>query len=365
MKRLKPRLSGIKKGTSKTFYSVPFLAVAAILVMTLGGLLTFWLSASGDQVLPQRSLQLNSALPGAVTTYTLSFTIATPATLGSISLTFCSNDPLMTDPCTIPTGLDVSNAVLSAQSGETGFSIGSGTTANQLILTRTPSASSAQPVSYTLDNVTNPSSIGSYYARLQTYSTSDASGSETDHGGLAFAITNAIAISAKVPPYLLFCGGVSIPTYDCATATGNFINYGNLSSGTTASGQTQLLIATNAENGYTINYGGTTMTSGNNVIAPLSTADVSRPGVSQFGINLVQNQDPAVGEDPQGPGAGTLSAAYAQPNLFLFSPNDVIASSTTTSDYKIYTVSYVTNISKAQAPGVYDSTVTYVALANF
>jgi hypothetical protein len=339
--------------------------MVAVLVLTISGLLTFWLSVSGDQVLPQRSLLLLDSLPGATTSYTVSFTIATPATLGSISITFCSNDPLLTDPCDAPAGFDISGATLSAQTGETGFGIGSGTTANQLILTRPAAASSAQPVSYTLDNVVNPSSAGSYYARLQTFSSTDASGAETDHGGLAFAINTGVSISAKVPPYLLFCGGVSIPSFDCSTASGNYINFGDFSPTSTSSAQTQLLIATNAESGYAIDYGGTTLTSGNNVIPALATADVSRPGVSQFGFNLRANQDPAIGQDPQGPGAGGVLAGYDQPNLYKFVANDAVATAATTSDYKEYTISYIANISSSQPAGVYASTLTYVALANF
>jgi hypothetical protein len=225
--------------------------------------------------------------------------------------------------------------------------------------------SSAQPSSYTLDNVVNPSADGSYYIRLQTFSSDDASGAETDHGGLAFAINAQVSITAKVPPYLLFCGGVSIPSFDCDTAAGDYINFGNLSSASTSSAQAQLLIATNAGNGYAIDYGGTTLTSGNNIIPALNVADVSRPGVSQFGINLAANQDPAIGLNQQGPGAGSVAPAYAQPNLYKFLANDVVATSTGTSDYTRYTVSYVANISKTQPAGVYASTLTYVALANF
>jgi hypothetical protein len=365
VKQLKPKISAIRQGAGRVIYSAPLLAFAAVLVLTAGGLAVFLLTASGDQVLPQRSIRLSDANAGATTTYKLSFTVATPDTLGSISATFCSNDPLITDPCTVPDGFDISGATLSAQTGETGFSIGTGTTANQLILTRSPAISSAQPSSYTLDNVVNPSANGSYYIRLQTYSSDDATGSETDHGGIAFAINSQISISAKVPPYLLFCGGISIPSFDCATATGNYINFGNLSPASTGSAQTQLHIATNAGNGYAIDYGGTTLTSGNNTIPPLDVADVSRPGVSQFGINLAANQDPAIGQNKQGPGAGSVTSAYAQPNLYKFLANDVIATSTGTSDYTRYTVSYVANISKTQPAGVYASTLTYVALANF
>lgn len=352
------RLNGVVRST-------PFLAILAAVVLTGSGLAAFWLHASGDQVLPKRSLYLTNANAGVTADYTLSFTIATPGTLGSISAQFCANDPLPSDPCTVPAGLDLSKAVLSDQSGETGFSISSDSTANHLILTRTPAMSISQPVSYTFTGVKNPSSEGSYYVRLQTFATSDATGAETDHGGIAFAINSNINISSYVPPYMLFCGGVTITGFDCASATGSYVDFGNLSPKTTSSGQTQLLIATNAESGYVISYGGTTLTSGNNIIPGLATADVSRPGVSQFGINLVANQDPSVGSNVQGPGPGAVNPVYGTPNQYIFDTSDTLANTSTTSDFNKYTISYIANISAAQPAGVYASTLTYVASAKF
>lgn len=341
------------------------LAVLAVVVMTGSGLFAWFLEASGDQLLPQRSIQLFSSVAGANTTYKVSFVIASPGTLGSIKAEFCSNDPLVDDPCTVPSGLDVSAATLTSQTGETGFSVASGTTANTLILSRTPAAASAQPVSYTLGNIVNPSAVGSYYVRLQTFASADATGARTDHGGLAFAINNNLSITSKVPPYLLFCSGITITNFDCNTATGSYINFGNFSTAATSSAQTQLVIATNAGNGYDISYQGSTLTSGNNTIPGMASNDVSRPGVSQFGINLVGNQDPVVGQDPQGTVVGGPAANYNQPNRYRFVPNETMAINMTTSDYKKYTVSYIANIAKDQAAGVYVSTLTYVAAANF
>jgi len=341
------------------------LVATALVLMTGSGLFALFLEASGDQLLPQRSIQIFSSAASASTDYKLSFIIASPGVLGSIKAEFCSNDPIVDDACTVPSGFDISGATLASQSGETGFTIGAGTNANNLILSRTPTASTVQSVSYTLANVINPSTIGSYYVRLQTFAAADASGARTDHGGLAFAINDNISITSKVPPYLLFCSGVSITNFDCDSATGSYINFGNFSAASTSSSSTQLVIATNATSGYEIGYQGSTLTSGTNVIAGLATSDVSRPGVSQFGINLMGNQDPTVGQNPQGPGVGGPASGYNQANIYKFVSNDIIATDGSTSDYKKYTISYITNIAKDQSPGVYVSTLTYVATANF
>lgn len=331
----------------------------------LAGLLLFFAPVYGDE-LPQRSILISDDNTNAVATYVLTFTIPASETLGSIKLQFCSNDPLFSDPCTVPAGFDISAATLSAQGGETGFSIyGAGTNANTIVLSRGPSAALPGGVTYTFDNVTNPSTGGSLYARLETFATSDASGADTDSGGIALSINGQINISTTVPPFLLLCGGVTIGGLDCNNASGNYINFGNVSNSGTSSAQSQLLITTNAPNGYTMSVSGPTMTSGNNVIDAITASDVARPGTSQFGLNLVANLTPAVGANPTGPGNAVPLANYAQPDFFRYHSGDAIASVNAADDYKKFTASYIIDIPTGQPVGVYSTTLTYICLANF
>lgn len=314
-----------------------------------------------------RSITLSDGTPGATSLYQLGLTIPSPETLGSIKIQFCSNDPLMTDPCVAPVGMNASGATLTAQTGATGFAVVAGSTdANTVVITRTPaSIASPTPATYTFSNIVNPSNGGSYYGRIQTFPGSDTAAPENEHGGLAFSINNDVQVSATVPPYLLFCGGITITGFDCSTASGNYVNFGNLTSGATSAAQTQLLAATNGQGGYQIQVYGSTMTSGNNVISPMAALDVSKPGTSQFGINLAANQTPQVGADVQGPGSATVASGYATPNWFQFSSGSAIAGVTTSDSYRQYTVSYIVNIPTGQTPGVYVATLTYVCLANF
>lgn len=340
------------------------LGLIAVLLFLAAGPLHVW-RAHGDR-LGARSVQLSNSLASATANYILSFTGQTAGTVGSIRLQFCANDPLIGLPCTAPSGFDLSGASLSDQTGMTGFAIDAAdSTANVLVLGRTAGPSIASASTYTLSGVVNPDTEGSYYVRLETYATSDASGPHSDYGGLAFAITGAINISTYVPPYLLFCTGVTIQPYDCSTANGNYINFGEFTPGTTATGQTQLLVATNAADGYSIRVNGTTLTSGNNTIPPLATSDVSRRGVSQFGLNLRANGTPPVGSDPQGDGAGTPAPDYNAPDFFRYNNGEVVAGALTSDSYRLYTASYIVNISTQQPPGIYVSTISYVALANF
>jgi len=285
--------------------------------------------------------------------------------LGSIELQICAEGPLLGTPCTAPAGLDMSAVILASQSGVGGFTVQTAS-GNTIILTRTPGAMPAnQVVSFEFQNITNPSSIGSYFGRIQTFASSDGSGSDTDYGGLAFAMNNALQVSVTVPPYLYFCVGVTITGTDCSTASGDYINFGNFSTSIASVADSQMVAGTNADTGYNIIVGGTTLTSGNNIIPPLATDDSSRPGTSQFGINLVANQDPQVGQNPSGTGVGTPTNAYNQANLYKFVPSDTVVTVPLPDEPRKYTISYIANIAKAQEPGVYVSTLTYIATANF
>jgi hypothetical protein len=336
--------------------------ISLLIVGVLIGCLPASVAALG---IKSRSIQLFNNEPSATTTYKISFTIVTPDTMGSLDVLFCANSPISGDTCDVPLGLDISNAVLSSQTGLTDFS-SFPVSSNELLLSRTSSTITPPlPVTLTFNNMVNPSSIGPYYVRLAAYATTNGTGPSVDFGGLAFAITNELEINSYVPPYLTFCAGVVISTYNCSTASGDYINFGELNPSHSSQADSQLLIATNAGNGYVIQIYGTTMTAGNAIIPALSSLDSSKPGTSQFGLNLTANSVPTIGAAPDGPGSGLPTLGYNQSNKFQFVSNDVIANSSNTEDYRRYTVSYLVNVSKSQPPGIYVSTVTYVAAGSF
>jgi hypothetical protein len=341
------------------FLSLTF--CAALVYFIFAGLIS---NVSASQ-LSHRSLQIGDSTASSVTNYNFTFNLISSSTLGSISFQFCSNDAIIGDSCTAPSGFNDTNTSIATQSGQAGFSVSNASTANDLIIARTPSPASATQVNYIFSNITNPSSSGAYFVRIETYASNNATGSYVDYGGIAYSISSAINISALVPPYLLFCTGLSIPADNCDNATGDFINFGNLSSSGALSDSSQMLAASNARSGYDITIYGTTLQSGNNVINGLSSPDVSRPGVSQFGINLRANSSPGGGQDPSGPGGGSPTPNYNQPNFFSFNSGDVVASTTGPDTDRLYTDDYLVNVNATQAPGVYDTTLTYICVATF
>ena len=343
--------------------AVLFTALVISLLSGAGSLLVTRVSAAE---LTARTLEISDSRAAQTSvTYNVAFNIVTAGTLGSMQLMFCSNSSLPSEPCTAPNGFDASGAVFAQETGISGLSISPASTANDLILTRPPAPTAAVAVTLTFNNLTNPTDPGSYYLRVLTYPTNDATGPYTDNGGMAFDMNNPVTVHVQVPPYLLFCTGNTISGTDCTSASGDFVELGALSTTKTSSGQSQMVIATNAQNGYNISVSGGTLTSGNNTIAANTVASPAKIGVSQFGINLRSNTSPGVGEDPSGPGIGTPSANYDQPNLYTYNNGDAVASAGGSTDYRKFTVSYIVNISAQQSPGIYASTFTYVALSSF
>lgn len=316
-------------------------------------------------VLTQRRIAVGTPIASATTTHTFSFNLTTPGTLGSIQLQYCDNDPFIATPCTAPPGLDLTGAVLSSQTGEIGFSIHASSTANNLILTRAPAASVTGPVEYVFTNVVNPSTPNnSTYIRITTYATNDASGPRTDQGGAVFATAGSFGTAAYVPPFLLFCVAVTI-SGNCSNYSGDSVSFGQLSPSQESAVTTQSAAATNDPTGYIIYSLGTTLTSGNNTIPASPTPSPSVAGFSRFGINLRSNNNPSMGQDITGVGSGAVLADYNTPDLFMFESGAPIAEATQATDYNVYTTTYVANVAFDQKPGVYVTTITYMAVAQF
>jgi hypothetical protein len=321
--------------------------------------------AYAADLMPRSITMSDSAATAPGVSYDLSFTYATGGNVGSVLIQFCQEGPLPFTLCTQPAGFDASSVSLVNQTGEDGFTVFVGSTANEIILTRPSSGVvGGTPSNYTFEGVTNPSDEGTLYARVLTFASSDASGPATDTGGFALAINESPTITAEVPPFLTFCIGESIPGLDCGLATDPFSDMGTLGPLVTGAAQTQMLAATNGAGGYSMWVTGGTMTSGNNTI-PAMSGDPSQQGVGQFGINLRANSDPIIGQEVSGPGSASVDPAYAVQNQYRYQPGGTLASVNAPDDYRKYTVSYIVNVADGQPGGVYSTTLTYICLANF
>ncbi len=330
--------------------------VAILLIVAL-----FPHGVSAAQIV-DRSLTIGSVEVSANTTHEFLFSFFNVQTVGSLLLQYCDS-PLDQLACVAPAGLDVSGVTLQSQSGETGFSIFSATS-NEVLLSRLPSATATSPNTYNFSDAINPSQIGTFYVRIYSYAATDGTGSFNNFGALANSTVTGVSISSIVPPILNFCVAQIIPT-DCSSAAQHLVELGTLSASSPTAGTSQMIVGTNAEFGAVITVSGSTMTSGTSVIPALTVPTASAPGNSQFGINLRANTNPTVGQNKTGPGVMNPASGYNTPNLFKYQTGDVVASTPAVTDIVKFTVSYLVNVSPAQLPGVYNTTLTYICTATF
>lgn len=315
--------------------------------------------------LENRSIKIGSSKPSENTSHNFSFTVPTTGNVGSIEFEYCSNTPLFDLPCTVPNGLDVSLASLDSQTGMTGFSLHGSTTTSRLVITRAPFANPTfQSASYDFSNIINPSDADlPTYVKISTYASGDASGPRTDEGAVVFVILQDFTVEAFVPPFLTFCTGITVSN-DCSTSTGNSINFGEFSTTSPNFSTSQFAGATNDPGGYSTFLAGATLSSGVNFIPALAVASQNNPGTGQFGLNLVANSNPDVGQNRTGGGTAAPVIGYNSPNQFKFG-NEIIASTPNSTNFNVFTVSYLVNVSNNQKPGIYTATMTYIATAAF
>lgn len=341
--------------------------ISTVAFLMIGALLLFYtVNVLAATSLDRRSLKISSQVPGvSPVTYTFEYQTGSVYSIGSVVLEFCENTPLIGLPCDPIPGFSVAGATITAQTGIVGYSIEPGVTNSRIVFTRTPSVEAPVFSSIVMGNIVNPSNTGTHFARVQTFSSTDGTGVAIEEGGMTFATLSPASFSAYVPPYLAFCAAVTISGLDCGSSTGSFIDFGELEKNKPNVATSQFMAQTNADNGYVIYATGTPPTSGNNIIPAMAVRGPSQKGVSQFGINLRNNSDPDVGNDPAGSGTDFPTPDYNSVNQFKYTSGDVIHSTNTTTLGNKVTVSYLINVSKNQNPGIYTTTLMYIALANF
>lgn len=314
-----------------------------------------------------RSLYMNSTEPGVTTSYTVAFRYMSPVAVGSVDMLFCV-DPIPYHACVSPPGLDVSGAVLIDQSGETGYTVQS-RSGNHIVLSRPPSlpGTNLVPSSYKIDNISNPTNTNqSFSIRLSTYASTDATGPQIDFGSVKGQVLDGLIIQTQVPPMLIFCVAEQVSENCSGTNDNYYTDMGELDAESTLTAQSQMAVGTNASGGFSITANGFPMSAGTNVIDSPTIPTESKKGTNQFGINLVANDAPVVGGNPEGEWANAVAAIdYSQPNRYKYVSGDEIAFSPNVSLMRKFTVSYVLNSSEDLRAGIYSTTINYIASGRF
>lgn len=365
-----------------------YLILTAFFFLTITGIGLYLSPKVRAAQITDRSLTLQGTAsvggsePGGVVNDLFTFTVATTASVGSIQFLYCTTAD---GSCTTPTGLVTTSATIGSQSGATGFSMVNTTNGAPYIdQSSAVSVTSGTQLIYQLATVTNPTAANqSFYVRISTFASTNATGTPIDSGNVAASTANQITLTGTMPESLVFCTGGTISETsgvpNCSTATSGAVSFTSLFSPTAAATATsQMAASTNASHGYDITVNGSTLQSGSNSISAMLSASASINGTSQFGMNLVANttatSTPAVGSaiTPASDGTNFRGAAltgYDTADSFEFvSGNSVASSSDTTagpSNAQIYTVSYIVNVPGNQAAGSYTTTLTYICTATF
>jgi hypothetical protein len=286
---------------------------------------------------------------------------------------------------------------MGTQTGITGWTL-TNTTNGAPYLTRAAVIAPTlnQAVTYQLLGIQNPSTANqTFFVRISTFASANATGSPTDTGTVAASTTTQIQLSGTMPESLVFCTGLTIGTTagvpDCTLAGTGVVPFNQLFSPTdTAIAESQMAASTNAGSGYAITVNGPTLTSGSNTITALGTPTASLKGVSQFGMNLMANTSsaaisfpgtvsPYISSDVVVPSNGTNfrgepQTGYNTADTFTFNNNAVVADSGYTAggpgpavatDAQIFTASYIVNVPGSQAAGTYTTTLTYICTPTF
>lgn len=206
-------------------------------------------------------------------------------------------------------------------------------------------------LTYNSTNSVNPSSATSYVVAI--------SGDFGDTGSITVPILtdDQVQVSATVAQSITF------------TISDNSIGFGNLTSANaryatgdasgsdSETGAHDLVVGTNATNGYTLTLNGATLTSGLNTIDSIGSSNTaSSAGTEQFGVRFTASG-----------GSGTVAVPYAASG-FAFDSGafpDTVASASGASANTTYSARYLANITSNTEAGSYTATLTYVATANF
>lgn len=280
--------------------------------------------------LPSRSVQLSSA-SAAATSVTYAFEFTVNASAGAFVVEFCANSPTVGTECLAPAGMSVAGAAITTA----GFTLVD-TDVNRIYVTS--AVSSALPVEFSLDTVTNPSASGLAYARIVTYDTAAHAAAydsvtlgagSVDGGAVGFSITDTIGVSASVVESVTFCvssvqigancNGVQRPVLQLGEQMGDIKA---LSADAVSEGILYSQVSTNASSGVIVylkssalNCGGL-MRAGSATecdIKPALTTGIA-PGDALFGVKVVALPD--TGTNPGGVFAPVSGSVYETTNRF-------------------------------------------------
>lgn len=120
--------------------------------------------------------------------------------------------------------------------------------------------------------------------------------------------------------------------------------------------------------GYVAQIVGDPPKNGSYTLTAMDSNDISRPGTSQYGINLVANTSPvSVGANPNNGsfGFGQVAPNYAKPNEFRYVSGETVALAPKSSGLTTYTITYLVNVAGLTPGGQFTSDQTLIVTGTY
>ncbi len=256
----------------------------------------------------ERSVALSSSVKSNASVYNVGFKAATNST-GAAVIDICTT-PNIGSVCTTPTGFAI--GTIGTTSAHTVTKVDSNTA--KVVLSSSVNAGGA--VAVDISGITNPSSTGTIYARIVTYTDGTTNygyvaADDLDNGGggkvhlddgsVAISITDGFDVSGRVLETMVFCAsGAALTLTDCSDATAPSVTLGagGILTETLSTGTVYTLVSTNAASGAVVNLksnttgcGGLSRVGASSFatgcgITPLTSAGSIGSGAAKFGVQL-------------------------------------------------------------------------------
>lgn len=188
-----------------------------------------------------------------------------------------------------------------------------------------------------------------------TYCAQSSTGGISSSGG-----TNGTMIIKPVP------GAEGDPSLNVSVQS-TIGSLGTLTTDRTAAKTMTVQVQNYLSNGYVLQIIGDPPHYNGHTLTALTTPSTSQIGKEQFGINVVKNTSPVVGEDPTQMPTDDISFGEAAPNYnvadkFMYQSGDVVGLSRTASGATLYTISIIVNVSSLTPAGQYSGDFSAVVI---
>jgi hypothetical protein len=332
-----------------------------------------------------RSIEMSNSTASATgVSYQVQFTTA--SSIQSVVIDFCPDSPLYSDTCNTLNGFSATTASFTAGTGTSGWAMSS--TADHVDV---HGAAATGTVSFTLTNITNPSAVGSFYARIYDYTANPddytnvtTPGTVADFGGIALSTSASIGVTAKVQEELTFCVAGAAITANCASASTNppnlTIGHGSptliLDSTAVDTAAAFMQTSTNAQGGVIVRMksnnscGGLSDDGGATCGIPPVGASAANivAGTADYGLNVGSSSGGTGSMNPVAPynTAGQYGMDNASaPNNVTTTYGSTIATSSGATNSVNNTLTFAATASNTTPAGIYTATMTLIATGTF